>query len=60
VESAAAGAAEARSALASIEDLAQQTSAAAAELTKAAAEIGDQANVLTERIGRFAIEVRAA
>jgi methyl-accepting chemotaxis protein len=60
VESAAAGAAEARSALASIEELAQQTSAAAAELTNAAAEIGNQADVLTERIGRFRLDVRAA
>jgi methyl-accepting chemotaxis protein len=60
VECAAAGAAQARSALASIEQLAQQTSAAAAGLTKAAAEIGDQADLLTERIGRFTIEVSAA
>ena len=60
VERAATGAAEVRSALSGVEGLAQQTSSAAGALTKAAAEIGEQAHVLSERVARFTIEVRAA
>ncbi len=60
VERAANGAAEVRSAITGVEGLAQKTSAAAADLRNAAADIGHQAQLLSERVGRFRSHLSAA